>query len=398
LRTLLALIVLLLLALAASARTRGGGSSLAQRFFLAGAEFLVLGWALGALGILGEAIREALHPLVILGLSWIGLLLGLQFELRQMGKIPASYHAVGLAQGLLVLGSVSLTLYPLLARLFGSGIETQAIALLLGSAAATSSQGVLALVLRERNRPAELPDQILQLAAGLDSAIPVLILALFYGTGRGGALSRTGAVDWPGALAWLGYATALGFGLGLLLILLLHRDRNRAEHLLLTIGFLIFTGGLAMALGFPPLYLSFVAGATLVNFSGRSTRTWEIAVASERPFYYILLLLVGAAWRMGSPWALLLAPLFFLLRIAAKSGALWLAARALLGPAVLGRRAGPALSGQGAVALALTANLQLIERGTLTDSALTMILAAVILSSLLAPGLTALGLDREAGA
>jgi len=213
---------------------------------------------------------------------------------------------------------------------------------------------------------------------------------------QGSTLMMAPHRDWWSAWAWTGYGTLLGIALGLLFVLLLHRVRERSHHLLLCVGLLIFSGGLGAALGVPPLFLSFVAGVVLVNATGHHPLTWEIAVASERPFYFILLILVGAGWHAGSQWALLLAPMYFLARVAAKSFSLWAAGRLFLGRNVLDARSGLALSGQGATALALAASVQMLERGTLADSVLTMILTAAMLTSLFAPSLTRLGLSRGA--
>jgi len=57
-------------------------------------------------------------------------------------------------------------------------------------------------------------------------------------------------------------------------------------------------------------------------------------------------------------------------------------------------RSGLALSGQGATAVALVASVQLVERGTLANTSLSMILVAVLLSGLFAPSLTSEGLSR----
>jgi len=176
----------------------------------------------------------------------------------------------------------------------------------------------------------------------------------------------------------------------------LHRLRDRSHHLLVSVGFLVFSAGLGRALGFPPLFLSFVAGMVLVNLGGHRSLTWEIAASSERPFYFILLLLVGAGWHLGHPWALLLAPLFFLARVAAKSLCVWMAGRLILGRRALDWRSGLAISGQGATSVALVASVQLMEQGTLADSAMSMILISTLLSAALAPRITAMGLQREA--
>jgi len=185
---LLALIVLLVLALAAGPLSHGRISRLSRDFLTVGAEFLLLGWALGAMGLLDADSLAALRPLTTLGLSWIGLLLGLQFELRQLRKLPAAFHALGAAQGFLTLLIVSIAFYPLLVPLFGAGMDTQAAALLLGAAAADSSQDMLALALRGRRRNPHAPVHLYRYAAALDSVMPVGVLVLLSGVQHGRGL------------------------------------------------------------------------------------------------------------------------------------------------------------------------------------------------------------------
>jgi hypothetical protein len=53
-----------------------------ERFMLSGAEFLVLGAVIGPTGlrILDQGTLTNLEPFLILALSWIGLLLGIQLK------------------------------------------------------------------------------------------------------------------------------------------------------------------------------------------------------------------------------------------------------------------------------------------------------------------------------
>ena len=393
-KILLSLVLLLALALVAGPLSHGRFSRFSRSFFLVGAEFLLIGIALRHLGILNAEILSSISPLLTLGLGWIGLLIGLQFEFSLLRKIPASFHAVAFLQGLLVMMALSAVFYFPLARYLGAGIDTMAAALLIGAAGAGSSQDTLAMAIHERKRHPHAPLHLFRYSAALDSVIPVITLVLLFGIHHGMSISQEGSSGWKDAILWIAYATAIGAILGLLFELLIHRVRERSHHLLLVIGFLIFSGGLAMALDFPPLYVNFIAGLVVVNIRGHHPQTWEIASASEKPFYFMFLVLVGASWHLGNPWALLLAPLYFILRVIFKALSFWVAGRLVFGKALLDMKSGLALSGQGAVAVAVAASIQMVEKGTLADSALTIILSGVLLSALFAPGLTLMGLQR----
>jgi len=361
-----------------------------------GGEFLILGWALGSqgIGLLDDATLASLEPLLILGLGWIGLLVGLQFELRMLRRVPASFYGVAVIQALLVLALLFAAFYPLLAWLFGPGRLTQGAAFFLAAAGADSSQHILALAVRERRHHPHAPIHLYQICAEIDSLVPLFALAVLAGLQREIILLPHEAPGWSEGLWHLVQASGLGLLLGLLLSFLLHRVRDASHHLLILIGFLALSGGLSRALGFPPLFVNFLAGAVTVNLIGHRGNTWRLASASERPFYFIFLLLVGAGWHWEQYWALALAPLFFLLRLVAKMISLPVAGRLVLGRPLLGPEAGRALGGQSGVSVALVASLQLLQRGTLADTSYSIVLLGFLISALLSPGLSYRALKR----
>lgn len=394
-KILLAVILLLLLGLGAAPRIQGR-LPFSRRFMLVGAEFLILGWALGeeGLGFLDRQMLGALEPLLVLGLGWIGLLVGLQFEFNILRKVPASFYGTGLFQGVIAMVALFLPLYFVLTRIFGSSPDVAAAAFFLAAAGAESSQHVLALALRERRRRPHAPVHLYRFSAELDNLFPMLALALLAGFLHQRALLPMEAPSWLVTFKMVGLGTILGIVLGLLLSLLQKGVTKGAHHLLLLLGFLALSGGVARTLGFPALYVNFVAGMVSVNILGHRDDTWKLAAASERPFYTIFLVLVGAGWSLGSPWALLLAPLFFVLRILGKMLGMAVAGRLALGKRLLGPRAGLALSGQGGISVALVASFYFLERGTLADCVYSVVLIGFVLSALVSPTLTLMGLQR----
>jgi len=394
-KILLALILLLLLGLGAAPRIQGR-LPFSRRFMLVGAEFLILGWALGdeGLGFLNREMLAALEPLLVLGLGWIGLLVGLQFEVGILRKVPPSFYGTGLLQGLIALVAIFLPLHFILVRIFGSSPDVAAAAFFLAAAGADSSQHVLALALRERKRTPHAPVHLYRFSAEVDNLIPMIALALLAGFLHQRALLPMAAPSWLETFRMVGLGTVLGVVLGLLLSLLQKGVREPAHHLLLLLGFLALSGGVSRTLGFPALYVNFVAGMVSVNILGHRDDTWKLAAASERPFYTIFLVLVGAGWSLGSPWALLLAPIFFAVRILSKLLGMSLAGRIALGKRLLGPRAGLAMSGQSGISVALVASFHFLERGTLADTVYSVVLIGFILSALVSPTLTLMGLQR----
>ncbi len=394
-KILLALILFLLLGLGAAPRIQGR-LPFSRRFMLVGAEFLVLGWALGehGLGFLDRPMLTALEPLLVLGLGWIGLLVGLQFEWRLLRRIPLSFYGTGIIQGLIVLVVLFFPLRWLLAGIFGPGPDTATAAFFMAAAGAESSQHILALALSERRQRPHAPVHLYRFCAELDNLIPLIALALLAGYLQQRALLPMDAPSWSMTFRSLGMGTLLGIALGLLLSLLHKGVVKPAHHLLVLLGFLALSGGVSRTLGFPPLFVNFVAGIVSVNLMGHRDDTWQLAAASERPFYTIFLVLVGAGWQLGSPWVVLLAPVFFLLRVSGKMLGLAIAGRIAMGKRLLGARAGLALSGQGGISVALVASFQFLDRGTLADSIYSVVLIGFIISALISPSLTLMGLKR----
>ena len=396
LKILIALITLLLLALAVGPRVKGR-LPFSRRFLLVGGEFILAGWALGehGLGLLDRATLAAVEPLLLLGLGWIGLLVGLQFELRLLRRVPRTFYSVAILQGLFVFLTLLAVLYPLLARLLDPGAPAWAAAFFLAGAGADSSQHILALASRERRHHPHAPLHLLQFCAEIDNLIPFIGLAVLAGLLQEHAALGSLGPAWLSLAIWIGLGTLLGVALGLLLALLIRGVRKSSHHILLIIGFLALSGGLGHALGFPPLYLNMIAGIVTVNLAGHHTDTWRLAAASERPFYFIFLLLVGASWQLGSLWSLALAPLFFLLRILGKMGGLWLAGRIAFRKPLLGPRVGLSLCGQSGVSVALVASFILFESGGVGDGVHSVILIGFLLSALIGPGLTIHSLERK---
>ena len=83
---------------------------LARRMLIvSGAEYLILGVLLGPLasGLFPTTTAEAFTPVVVLGIGWVGLTLGMSFRLQQLVRIPGIKYRLALVQSLLTLVAVA---------------------------------------------------------------------------------------------------------------------------------------------------------------------------------------------------------------------------------------------------------------------------------------------------
>jgi Kef-type K+ transport system membrane component KefB len=254
-----------------------------------------------AIGILDDHVLHVVAPLLDFGLGWIGFLVGIQFDVRALDRLPDGTGRVVVGETGLAFAGAALTCAPLLWYLLphvGDGSLARA-SLVLGAAAAMTAAGNLA-------RP--------DLAARLDEIVGVvglLFLAAFFRpepTGGSWAL--------PGA-GWLFVALGLGSTVGVLVHVILRRQATGPEFVAIALGSVAFTAGLAGYLALSPMVVCFVAGVVIANLPVAARDLLRQALEKlERPLYLVFLVVAGAAlnvtdWR---GWAL--AALFVIGRIA----------------------------------------------------------------------------------
>jgi Kef-type K+ transport system membrane component KefB len=375
------------------------GTPLGWRFFfVAGTHFLFIGMLLGphVLGLLTADVLDQFYPLLALGLGWVGLLFGLQLDRHQLALLTPRLVALALLQAafafLLFLGVGLLA--------FGwRGPLTAATVAVLGAAAATacvSSPLGIAVVsnfLRERSRLTEL----LLLIASLDALVGIVALQVSYGFHNPAAgLAAGGAAP----LLWPLLAAAMGITFGIIFLWLTRAKPGREELTLFVLGLATFLSGAALHVGFSSLFVGAVAGAVIANLSPVQRRVFRVLHDWEKSIYAVLLVLMGAMLNVTTWLVLPLALAYTIVRLLAKVGGCWLAAR------LVARRADPpALLGLGLAAqsgmslvLALGVALSYDRLGGGASSVTVLVstvVLAVILSELIGPFLTRYLLHRN---
>jgi hypothetical protein len=288
----------------------------------AGLPFLGMGaiFSLDSIGILTPRILEDLRPAFEFGLGWIGFVVGMQFDVRKLDKIPASLAPVivietvvpALATGLLC--SIAL---------IGLGVpwtnaEFARDALILAGCAAPSAPVAYAfLAQRVGHKPARLVAHV----TGIDevAALGVLGLAAIFFRPQGDVLWTL-----PSS-AWLLVEIGLGGVLGVVTYVLIRGASTSTEKLALLLGAISLSAGMAGYLALSVPVVCAVAGALLANLPMSDAEGFKRTLLDvERPLYLIFLVVVGASWRPSEWQGWILAPTFVFARVIGKRlGAIW---------------------------------------------------------------------------
>lgn len=337
-----------------------------------GVVFLAVGFALGGrgLGLFPADVLANLRVVVLFGLGWIGLVFGLQIDLRILRRLSVRHHSLGLVTPLFLgipvaVGGLALGL-------------SSALSWGLAAVAMASSPSFLEALARERRVRDRDAMGVLKLVMAFAGIPAVLIFTLAaavaspLGDPLGGALP-----------AWqLVFLTmAVGVVVGFALVVLVRGVHTHIQLLTLAVGTVCLIAGATSVLGLSALPAAAFAGAVLVNRAVFPHRMLRVAHWLERPMLVALLVLVGASWG-GARFAL---PVFLLLSVVRMAGAV--AAGVFVGwstrhPNVIRRRSGIGwgLLPQGELALGLL--VAIVSCFPPQPGVLEAVLAALIVNNL----------------
>ncbi|NIQ39847.1 MAG: hypothetical protein GTN81_14855 [Proteobacteria bacterium] len=355
-----------------------------EYFFLTGTEFILVGLCLGSnfLNLLDERTISSLAPILSLVLGWVGFLFGMQVEFRKLRRFPRSFWKATVFQSLMTMILVFIGFYGFLRRLFpGDLANVLAASVVLSVTAGTTAQSVLALVTEQvKVRRTELVN-LIRYISSLDGLVGLTIFGLLFCYVRPGLPAQMGSPAF-----WLLFAINLGLGLimGFLFNSLMVQRLSNEALLLVVIGMVTFSGGIAAYLHLSPLFVTMIMGVVVVNVSGAKERVFETLTVAERPVYLILLVLAGAMWRVGEPALFLMAGAYWSVRLIGKLAGGYLAIHRLARiPSP--RAVGLTLISQGGIAIAMVLNFQLAYHSEVTDTVISIILVAIIVNELISP-------------
>lgn len=368
-----------------------------DHLLVSGTSYIFIGLALGPLGldVLDRPTLGQLQPALLFALAWIGFLFGLQFEVRQLKRLPRFYFSITAIQALVTFTVVTLPIYWLLQWHYRSSspLFLLAQAVILGSAACCSAQAALAIAAQMPgvgNRP------LLRLLRYVSSVDGLFGLSFFTfavlvmgGAAGGGAGSPAVAV-----VQWF-TATLLMAGAPALILIVLSRTRLvRQEFPLFLMGSVMLCAGMAHTVHHTPLISGVLCGVLVANFSRHRLRALAVVMPSEKPIYIILLLIIGADWRLTFDFSLVVLAAYFILRLLGKLAGLRLATRVFRPQFPVPGLLGLGLVSEGGLAIAIIVSYRLLHSSAVSDALVTIIIISVLIGELIGPRLI-LGLLRR---
>ncbi len=344
-----------------------------------GIPFIAMGviFRMPSVGILSDEIVADLRPALEFGLGWLGFVVGIQFDVRELDLMPEETSAAVVAESAIpflttVAASVLflMALDPTWSFSDWGSVKNDLVAraplrdaLALGACATMAAPVAAVAIARSSGSMAA---RIVEHITRLDDIAGIVVLALI------GAFYRpTDAIaTWSlPHIAWIFIELGLGGVLGILTYILIRSAKSGGEEIASLLGSIALSAGMAGYLGLSPLVVCAIAGALLINLPYQNVERLKATLAQvERPLYMILLVIAGALWdpTAWQGWALV--PIFVAARVAGKIMGARVAKR--VGPKELpdATTLGLALSPQSPVAIATIVSYYAIYR-TQTENA-----------------------------
>lgn len=351
-----------------------------RRFIPSGAEFVVIGLAVGPLG-LGVASADsiaALQPVASLLLGILGFALGLSLRRELTGVAILPRVAAGVLVGLVVAVATCALLWAL-AGLPSGPLPPEVLwpAVAFASMAMVSSEWTMPIAIRllRSHGPAT---RFLAGIPAVFNAVAVLLFGLTVSAVRaaydGDAATQLTVTEWAVVSALGGCAS------GLLFYLFIGHERDPRRIYLASIGSVFVASGIAAGGGLSPIFVNLIAGAACAALTDEAVEVRRVLSRLLTPIYAVVLVLAGAMWTPVAGAAWLVLPLYLLVRV----GALRMGVGVLLrmtDEVPVRRRLGDGLTAQGGFAVALALNFaQLVpEEAALV---LTVGLGALVITDL----------------
>jgi hypothetical protein len=278
-----------------------GGRTIRGFGLASGAEYLVLGFVLGpqVLSVVGHSLLETFQPVVLVGVSWLGLVLGVSYLRVAERRVPVPHILLGIALSLLVSAGVSATVF------FGASyfsplprIEVIAFAATAGIICSETTRHSVRWVVERYGAKGPLADLAADTARA-SALFPALSLAVVSAWLPGAALPAFSVLE--RVLVSLGLGIVLGFTAALLL----GREFRRDESWGILLGTSLLGTGAAARLNLSPISTTFAMGLTLALVSRHRVDIKAMITPTEKPVLLPVLLLAGADVNVKLPMPLL---------------------------------------------------------------------------------------------
>ncbi len=368
-----------------------GGRAIRGFGLASGAEYLVLGFVLGpqVLSVVPHSLVESFQPVVLVGVSWLGLVLGVSYLRVGQRKVPLPHVALGVLLSALVSAGVSAVVY-FGATYFSPLPRTEIIAFsaVSGLVCSETTRHSVRWIVERYGARGTLSDLAADTARA-SAAFGCVGLAVVNAWLPGAAL--------PGfsVLGRVLISLALGVVLGLTATLLLGREFRRDESWGILLGTSLLGTGAAARLNLSPISATFAMGLTLAIVSPHRLDIKAMVTPTEKPVLLPVVLLAGAYVNVKlAPVLLVLVGGALVAKILARVLCGFGLAAALPAVRSAGFEFGGSMLSAGALGLALALAFVVRHPGAVSDAVLLLAAIGVLVGEWLGPGALRRALTR----
>ncbi len=371
------------------------GGKLASRFKLPTISgYIVAGLVLGpsVLNVVPDHIVESLAPIPHIALGLIAITIGSEFRVSKLRKTGRNILIITVFQLMITFGAVAGALY-----LFNAPLP---MALLLGAIASATAPAATVAIASELRARGPLVSTLFGVVA-LDDAFAITLFgfvmafaATMVGTSNVGPIAML-----LHPLREILFSVALGSVMGYVV----HRlvvDRKRSnEIIVIVLGFVLFTSGIAISLHISPLIANMMLGFLIINLSPKNSRIMRILEPLAPPIYAAFFALAGTELDIRTLMATgALGIVYLLARAIGKYGGTYVGAVVAQDSPVTRKYLGLALLPQAGVAIGLILVLQ--DTAAFTDlpymgTMVNIVLASILVNEVLGPPLTKFALEAS---
>jgi Kef-type K+ transport system membrane component KefB len=315
-------------------------------------------------------------------------------RLRRLGK-SISWITISQALGaFMITTGLLLPTIPFLTGLAGSEHQMLTaylpLALVIGAISVATAPGAVLAIISELKASGPLTSILLGVIA-LDDGLAIIFFALAATAAH--TLINPEAVSWlatlTGPVIEIGLSLLLGLLAGLGLMLMGHLVRRREALLMVILGILFLTSGVAAWLKFSPLLANMVAGFIVVNLAPRHHDFFLVVEQIEEPLFGLFFGVAGAHMDLvmlkSVGW---LSVTILVFRMVGKQLGTWVGAKISQAPPIVEKYLGLGLFPQAGVTIGLVLIAQdIFPHSVLASILVNAVIGAVILNELIAPPL-----------
>ncbi len=315
--------------------------------------YITIGIILGVscFGIFDVDAIQQLGRFTDFALGVIGFMIGGEIKFSTFRKYGSKIIAILLCEGLITYLLVGLATYVL--------TNNMALSVLLAALSAATAPAATVDVIWEYRAKGILATTIIAIVA-LDDGLSLILYALSkvfaesFITGR--EFSIASSLTHP--LIELGGSLLIGIGIGLVICLLLkriHEVREKENFLVISLGSILITTGMASIFNLDLILCNMALGTTLINlYPKRSHFLFTITKQAAAPIYVIFFVLIGARLRLDTLASMGAVGIIYLIfRTAGKLSGAYLGAAISKADAKVKKYLGASLFSQAGVAIGL---------------------------------------------